>query len=133
MWEQIEAVVPREELAAAIAALFELAPPLDSDADEAWRAMLVTRFATVRPFLKLLVGSVHVARAAFRQQFGRHRPAPDVRDGGRHLGGDRWSAVCRPAERWGKSAGYGRRWHLPRRRCRVSAGASRSRVLAHFP
>ncbi|OWA24312.1 Tn3 family transposase [Streptomyces sp. CS057] len=55
MWERIEAVVPRAELAAAIAALFELTPPLDSDADEAWRAMLVSRFATVRPFLKLLV------------------------------------------------------------------------------
>ncbi|MET7503281.1 Tn3 family transposase [Streptomyces microflavus] len=55
MWERIEAVVPRSELAAAIAALFELTPPLDSDADEAWRAMLVTRFGTVRPFLKLLV------------------------------------------------------------------------------
>ena len=55
MWERIEAVVPRHELAAAIAALFELTPPLDSDADEAWRSMLVTRFPTVRPFLKLLV------------------------------------------------------------------------------
>ncbi len=55
MWEQIEAVVPRNELAAAIAALFELTPPLDSDADQAWRAMLATRFGTVRPFLRLLV------------------------------------------------------------------------------
>ncbi|MEU0186281.1 Tn3 family transposase [Streptomyces sp. NPDC006207] len=55
MWERIEAVVPRHELAAAIAALFELTPPLDSDADEAWRSMLVSRFGTVRPFLKLLV------------------------------------------------------------------------------
>ncbi|MDT0544905.1 Tn3 family transposase [Streptomyces lonegramiae] len=55
MWERIEEVVPREELAAAIAALFELAPPIDSDADEAWRTMLVTRFPTVRPFLALLV------------------------------------------------------------------------------
>jgi TnpA family transposase len=51
MWERIEAVVPRRELAAAIAAITELAPPLDSDADEAWRAQLVTRFPTVRPFL----------------------------------------------------------------------------------
>lgn len=50
MWERIEQVAPRHELAAAIAALFELAPPLDSDADEAWRAQLVTRFGTVRPF-----------------------------------------------------------------------------------
>jgi hypothetical protein len=55
MWGQIEAVVPRHEPAAAIAALFELTPPLDSDADQAWRAMLVTRFGTARPFLKLLV------------------------------------------------------------------------------
>ncbi|MFI9824565.1 Tn3 family transposase [Streptomyces sp. NPDC052013] len=55
MWERIEAVVPRHELAAAIAALFELTPPLDSDADEAWRSMLVSRFGTVRPFIKLLV------------------------------------------------------------------------------
>lgn len=55
MWERIELVVPRHELAAAIAALFELTPPLDSDADAAWRAQLVTRFGTVRPFLKLLV------------------------------------------------------------------------------
>lgn len=55
MWEQIEAVVSRNELAAAIAALFELTPPLDSDVDEAWRSMLVTRFGTVRPFSKPLV------------------------------------------------------------------------------
>lgn len=48
----------RHELAAAIAALFELPPPLDSDADEAWRAMLGSRFGTVRPFLKLLVAVV---------------------------------------------------------------------------
>ncbi|WP_408990350.1 hypothetical protein [Streptomyces shenzhenensis] len=35
MWERIEEVVPREELAVAIAALFELAPPIDSDTDAA--------------------------------------------------------------------------------------------------
>lgn len=54
IWEHIEAVVPRRELAAAIAAVLELAPPLDSDAEEAWRAQLVTRFPTVRPFLPAL-------------------------------------------------------------------------------
>ncbi|MFC9856319.1 MULTISPECIES: Tn3 family transposase [unclassified Streptomyces] len=58
MWVEVEQVVPRRELAAPIAALFELTPPLDSDADEAWRAMLVGRFGTVRPFLKLLVSVV---------------------------------------------------------------------------
>ncbi|WUG75746.1 hypothetical protein OG828_44920 [Streptomyces sp. NBC_00457] len=61
MWAAIEQVVPRHELVAAIAALFELTPPLDSDADEAWRAMLVNRFGTVRPFLKLLVTVVDFA------------------------------------------------------------------------
>ncbi|WP_435616135.1 Tn3 family transposase [Streptomyces coelicoflavus] len=55
MWAEIEQVVPRDELAAALAALFELTPPLDSDADEAWRSQLLTRFGTVRPFLGLLV------------------------------------------------------------------------------
>ncbi|MFC4016240.1 Tn3 family transposase [Nonomuraea purpurea] len=54
VWQRIEAVVPRRELAAALAAIGELAPPLDSDADEAWRAQLVTRFPTVRPFLERL-------------------------------------------------------------------------------
>ncbi|MDP9612837.1 hypothetical protein JOF35_005114 [Streptomyces demainii] len=44
-------MVPRRELAAPIAALFGLTPPLD--ADEAWRAQLVTRFGTVWPFFKL--------------------------------------------------------------------------------
>ncbi|MBG6089617.1 TnpA family transposase [Actinomadura viridis] len=58
VWERIEAVVPRRELAAAIAAIGELTPPLDSDADQAWRAQLVTRFATVRPFLELLTSVV---------------------------------------------------------------------------
>jgi len=54
VWARIEAVVPRRELASAVAAIAELTPPADSDADEAWRAMLVSRFATVRPFLPQL-------------------------------------------------------------------------------
>ena len=54
-------------------------------------------------------------------------PAPDVHENGQHLGGDRWSAACRPVGHQGKSAGYGRRCRPPRRRCRVLAGASRSR------
>ena len=51
VWERIEAVVPRRDLASALSAVAELAPAPDSDADEAWRASLVNRFATVRPFL----------------------------------------------------------------------------------
>lgn len=51
VWADIEAVVPRRDLAAAVDAVLELAPTADSDADEAWRTELVKRFATVRPFL----------------------------------------------------------------------------------
>ncbi|MFI0192121.1 Tn3 family transposase [Streptomyces sp. NPDC017082] len=91
MWAEIEQVVPREELAAAIAALFELTPPLDSDADEAWRAMLVTRFPTVRPFLALLVQVVDFgatpeglpvlkARKSLPDLMGRKKVGPDEID-----------------------------------------------------
>jgi TnpA family transposase len=52
VWERIEAVASRAELAAAVATVVEAAPPVD--ADEEWRAELVGRFATVRPFLSRL-------------------------------------------------------------------------------
>ena len=51
---EIERVVPRSEIAAALAAVMELAPPTDEDADEVWRVELVKRYATVRPFVPLL-------------------------------------------------------------------------------
>ncbi|MEV8634205.1 hypothetical protein AB0395_21375 [Streptosporangium sp. NPDC051023] len=54
VWAAIEAVVSRQQLTAALEAIIELTPPADSDADEAWRAMLVGRFAMVRPFLPQL-------------------------------------------------------------------------------
>nr|WP_055501706.1 DUF4158 domain-containing protein [Nonomuraea pusilla] len=54
VWAAIEAVVPRAQLTAALEAITELTPPADSDADEPWRAMLVGRFAMVRPFLSRL-------------------------------------------------------------------------------
>ncbi|MER5322946.1 DUF4158 domain-containing protein [Streptosporangium roseum] len=54
VWAAIEAVVPRQQLTAALEAITKLTPPADSDADEAWRAMLVGRFAMVRPFLPRL-------------------------------------------------------------------------------
>ncbi len=54
VWEAIERVVPRGQVAAALAAVWELAPPLDEQADEAWRAELLMRHATVRPFLPIL-------------------------------------------------------------------------------
>lgn len=54
VWGQIEAVISRAELAAAMAAVEELTPAPDSDDDEAWRAELTKRYAVVRPFLSLL-------------------------------------------------------------------------------
>ena len=55
LWARIELVVPRLEVAGALAAVSELAPPPDEEADEVWREELVTRYATVRPFLARLV------------------------------------------------------------------------------
>ena len=54
VWEAIERVVPRGQVAAALAAVCELAPPPDEQADEAWRAELLKRHATIRPFLPIL-------------------------------------------------------------------------------
>ena len=55
VWSRIEAVVTRDEVAAALAEVDELAPGPDEELDEAWRAELVKRYATVRPFLASLV------------------------------------------------------------------------------
>ena len=54
LWESIEAVVPRRELADAVAAVTDIAPPPDADPDGEWRAELTKRIATVRGFLPLL-------------------------------------------------------------------------------
>jgi Tn3 transposase DDE domain len=53
--------VPRERLAAAVAAVDELAPDADDDADAGQRAELVKRYATVRPFLAMLADVVPLA------------------------------------------------------------------------
>src|SRR5712692_8841182 len=54
VWADIERVVSRSEIAAALAAVIELAPSTDEDADEVGRVELVKRYAMVRPFLPLL-------------------------------------------------------------------------------
>ncbi|MGH7920892.1 MAG: Tn3 family transposase, partial [Candidatus Dormibacteraceae bacterium] len=54
VWGSIEAVVPRAELRAAVAAIFDIAPPAAADPDGEWRAELVDRIATVRGFLPRL-------------------------------------------------------------------------------
>ena len=55
MWRALEVEVgPREEVEAAAALLDELIPTGDDEAKAAMRALLATRYNTVRPFLSLL-------------------------------------------------------------------------------
>jgi hypothetical protein len=58
LWAEIEQVVPRREVTAALEAVLALVPALEEDTDAAWRAELVRRYATVRPFLPLLTEMV---------------------------------------------------------------------------
>ncbi len=85
VWAEIEAVVPRAELAEALVAVVELAGPLDSDADEAWRAELVKRFVTVRPFLPLLCEVIRFGAAPDGQRvLAALRDLPRLWGGGRN-------------------------------------------------
>lgn len=54
-WSPIEQVVPREQLAEALATIDVVVPDTDGDDDAEWRAVLVTRYGTVRGFIRLLV------------------------------------------------------------------------------
>lgn len=54
VWAQIEKVASRAELTRALLDIVELAGPGEEDTDAAWRAELVKRYPTVRPFLGLL-------------------------------------------------------------------------------
>jgi Domain of unknown function (DUF4158)/Tn3 transposase DDE domain len=54
VWEAIEVVVPRAELAAAVSTITGLVPPPDADDDGDWRAELARRIVTVSGFVKIL-------------------------------------------------------------------------------
>jgi TnpA family transposase len=54
-WSAIEKVVPRDQLAAALAVIAELVPDDGGDGDAEWRRELVARYGTVRGFIGLLV------------------------------------------------------------------------------
>ncbi|MFE7573378.1 hypothetical protein ACFU5Z_01410 [Streptomyces sp. NPDC057521] len=54
-WSAIEQVVPREQLAEALATIASVVPDIDGDDDARWRAELVARCGTVRGFIRLLV------------------------------------------------------------------------------
>ncbi|MEV0087611.1 Tn3 family transposase [Saccharopolyspora sp. NPDC050642] len=85
VWAEIEAVVPRSELADALTAVVELAGPPDSDADEAWRSELVKRFATVRPFLPLLCEVIRFGAAPDGERvLAALRDLPRLWGGGRN-------------------------------------------------
>jgi hypothetical protein len=53
-WSRLQAAVPRDRLAAAVATVAELAPDDEDDRAAGTRAELVKRYATVRPFLPML-------------------------------------------------------------------------------
>lgn len=60
-WSRLQAAVPRERLAAAVATVEELAPDDDGDPDAGARGELVKRYATVRPFLPVLTAVLPLA------------------------------------------------------------------------
>jgi hypothetical protein len=55
LWDAIEAAVgSRARLRAAVDGVAEMIPPAGTDPDGQWRAAVVERFSTVRPFLRML-------------------------------------------------------------------------------
>lgn len=63
LWGEIERVVPRGQLAAAVLTVGEFVPDEDADDDAEWRAELVKRYASVRGFIGLLVEIVDFGAA----------------------------------------------------------------------
>ncbi|WP_164903626.1 Tn3 family transposase [Nonomuraea polychroma] len=60
MMAAVETVVSRQDLAAAVESVRGLLPPpgADDDGDAEWRASLVDRYATVRPFVEMLTSVI---------------------------------------------------------------------------
>lgn len=58
VWEQIERVVSREQLAAAVETALQMLPSTEDDDDLEWRVELVDRYGTVRGFVAMLASVI---------------------------------------------------------------------------
>lgn len=58
VWNEVERVVPREKLTAAVEVIAAFVPETDDDAAAAWRAELVKRYRTVQHFIELLLETI---------------------------------------------------------------------------
>lgn len=64
VWDRIQAAVDPEELETALTRVAELTPAPESDLDELWRAELVKKYRTVRPFLSFLASTIEFQATA---------------------------------------------------------------------
>ncbi|MFI6803383.1 DUF4158 domain-containing protein, partial [Streptosporangium canum] len=82
VWEAIDAIVPRRELREAVAAVTEMVPPPDGDADGEMRALLASRIATVSGFLKTLTTVIDFgANAEGERALAAMKQLPRLLDG----------------------------------------------------
>jgi len=111
-WERIEKVVTREDLARALVELAEVLPEgTEEDAETAWRAQLLDRYATVRGFSSLLAevvpwgttpagtAVIEALRELPRVQ-ARRKPGPEHIDAGLLVDGTRGAAWCWATRSW---------------------------------
>ncbi|MFE2037726.1 DUF4158 domain-containing protein [Streptomyces scopuliridis] len=110
-WERIEKVVTRNELAKALVELAEVLPEGgEEDAETAWRAQLLDRYATVRGFSSLLAEVVPwgetVAGTAVIEALrelpkvqARRKPGPEHIDTGLLVDGT-WRRLCWATRCW---------------------------------
>ncbi len=89
VWAAIEAVVPRDELRAAVVVIAELAPPLGADDAAEWRAELTRRIVSVSGFLKVLTDVIDFgADAEAKAVLVTMKAMPGLLDGRRPTAGD---------------------------------------------
>jgi hypothetical protein len=82
LWDAIEtAVGSRDRLRAAVDGVAAMIPPAGADPDGQWRAAVVERFATVRPFLRMLCEVIEFGATADAQRvLDAMRALPQILD-----------------------------------------------------